>query len=177
MLSLTSTIKVLPVGMQRSDLIRLLVSSLPKNTIQYNKRLLSVASLKDNSKVLLNFFDGEGATFDLVVGADGIRSKVKEYVLRNSSISPKYSGYAIWYGAARLPIEFSSPPTTTPTPGSSPNKDYDKLQLPELLADHGTLIKLMGKDGNFGCNRMGPSRTPGANDGLLGSSIESLSFY
>jgi len=77
--------------------------------MQYSKKL---ASLKINNpedanrNVSLAFADGDEQTFDIVVGADGIRSVVKEHITQTRD-NPVFSGSAIWYGAAKLPLRSS----------------------------------------------------------------------
>lgn len=45
-------------------------------------------------RVEVTFTDGSGGTYDLVVGADGIRSRVRALVF--GAIEPRYSGFANW---------------------------------------------------------------------------------
>lgn len=77
--------------------------------MHYSKRLASLVvnkSGESNQNVSLAFADGDQQTFDVVVGADGIRSVVKEHVTQSKD-KPVFSGSAIWYGAAKLPLRSS----------------------------------------------------------------------
>jgi 2-polyprenyl-6-methoxyphenol hydroxylase-like FAD-dependent oxidoreductase len=53
-----------------------------------------VAIACDAQHVRVDFADGTSATGDLLVGADGIRSTVRSFVLRHSE--PLYAGYVGW---------------------------------------------------------------------------------
>jgi 2-polyprenyl-6-methoxyphenol hydroxylase-like FAD-dependent oxidoreductase len=49
---------------------------------------------RDGDGVDVTFSDGSGSRFDLVVGADGIRSAVRRFVA--PEIAPRYAGYTSW---------------------------------------------------------------------------------
>jgi FAD-dependent urate hydroxylase len=56
---------------------------------------VALASLsQDNSTVEVHFSDGTYGNYDLVVGADGIRSAVRELAIGSSP--PSYSGQMVW---------------------------------------------------------------------------------
>src|SRR5262249_35280887 len=52
---------------------------------------------QDGSGVLVHFAGGKRERADLLIGADGIRSSVREQVA--PGVQPIYSGYYIWRGA------------------------------------------------------------------------------
>lgn len=79
----------------RGDLHALQMSVIDPKTVHFGKRL---KSLDDNgSNVHLEFEDGTTATADIVIGADGINSKVREVLL--GAEKPNYSG---WVGHRAL---------------------------------------------------------------------------
>ena len=72
----------------RGDLRRILLESLPANTIRWGKKLAGVASLSDG-RHKLTFTDDTSASTELLVGADGAWSKVRPLL---SDAKPDYVG-------------------------------------------------------------------------------------
>ena len=64
----------------RADLHRLLRDTVPDSVIALEARCTGVASLENHAVV--NFADGTQVEADLIVGADGIRSIVRERLVR-----------------------------------------------------------------------------------------------
>ena len=88
-------LKALPSGqttLRRADFLDALVSLIPKESAQFGKRLERLKELPDG--IHLNFEDGTSVVADVVVGCDGIRSKVKESILPEEyeQTKPRYSG-------------------------------------------------------------------------------------
>ncbi|MBX3567439.1 MAG: FAD-dependent monooxygenase [Rhizobiaceae bacterium] len=77
------------VTVHRGDLHALQISALAPGTLHFDKRLEGVS--EDESGVALSFADGSAARADIVVGADGINSRVRETLLGPEK--PNYSGW------------------------------------------------------------------------------------
>lgn len=81
---------------RRSDLLAALVSVLPSERIQLGCEMTHLEQCK--SKVRIHFADRAFTEHDAVIGADGIRSRVRAQLFGISN--PVYRGYAIWRGVA-----------------------------------------------------------------------------
>lgn len=57
--------------------------------------------------VTVGFTDGQRKHYDLVIGADGIYSKVREALLPNAP-KPKYSGQAVWRAVLPRPVDVTT---------------------------------------------------------------------
>ncbi|KAJ5519966.1 hypothetical protein N7463_000419 [Penicillium fimorum] len=88
-------LKALPSGqtaLRRADFLNALVGLVPAEFVHFGKRLKTLVEKDDG--VVLEFEDGEVVDADVVIGCDGIRSKVKECMIPVESLRtrPVYSG-------------------------------------------------------------------------------------
>lgn len=91
-----------PGGMQsvhRAHFLDELVKGLPAERAHFNKRLQSIED-KEGSGVVLHFKDGTTATTDAVIGADGIHSITREFILgeRDMSAHSVFAGSVVYRG-------------------------------------------------------------------------------
>ncbi|KAJ6784674.1 hypothetical protein PWT90_00417 [Aphanocladium album] len=79
-------------SVKRTDILDALSQFLPAETTHFGKRLQYLT--QDRQNVLLRFEDGTSAEADIVIGCDGIHSKVKEALLGDdiNQFLPQYSG-------------------------------------------------------------------------------------
>jgi 2-polyprenyl-6-methoxyphenol hydroxylase-like FAD-dependent oxidoreductase len=82
---------------RRSDLLTVLLKALPGERVRlgYDLQFLK----QSRGKVRLNFSGGLVEEHNAVVGADGIRSRVRSELFGDSD--PIYRGYTVWRGVAR----------------------------------------------------------------------------
>ncbi|KAG2169990.1 hypothetical protein VTO58DRAFT_108538 [Aureobasidium pullulans] len=79
----------------RKELLEIMTSFIPIGNVRFNKCLEGVEQHSD--KVVLKFADGEVAEASVLAGADGIKSIVREHVLRPSHIEEVAPVYADAY--------------------------------------------------------------------------------
>ena len=73
------------LAFHRAELHAVLVSALTPGTVEVGKRLVKVEG--DGGSMSLSFEDGTSARTDAVIGADGVHSKVREYVISEDILS------------------------------------------------------------------------------------------
>jgi 2-polyprenyl-6-methoxyphenol hydroxylase-like FAD-dependent oxidoreductase len=81
----------------RNDLRRILLESLPEHTVRWGAKAIAVRPLGDG-RHKITFADGDVVTTDLLVGADGAWSKVRPLV---SAAMPAYTGISFVEGDLR----------------------------------------------------------------------------
>lgn len=74
--------------MHRGDLHTALAETLPSGTIRFGKKLTDIR--QQHGKVLLEFSDGSQDEADVLIGADGVHSRVRELML--GAERPRYTG-------------------------------------------------------------------------------------
>ncbi|GAD94124.1 monooxygenase, putative [Paecilomyces variotii No. 5] len=86
-------LKYHPHRVRRTRLQSALLKHIPEGVIQLNKQLVSLENLQDGG-VRLTFEDQTSDIADIVIGADGIRSVVREHAFPDHKI--KFTGTTIW---------------------------------------------------------------------------------
>jgi 2-polyprenyl-6-methoxyphenol hydroxylase-like FAD-dependent oxidoreductase len=81
----------------RSDLLKALLSALPPGRVHLDHDLNAFE--QSGGKVRLQFKNGRVEEHRAVIGADGLRSKVRAELF--GAINPVYRGYSVWRGLAR----------------------------------------------------------------------------
>ncbi|KAF2996712.1 hypothetical protein E8E13_005642 [Curvularia kusanoi] len=85
-------------GCRRPDLMNEMVKLIPEDYVELGKDLVSATESDDNGRIQMVFKDGSTATADVVIGCDGIHSKMRKLLLGQGhpSCTPSYSHkYAI----------------------------------------------------------------------------------
>ena len=77
------------ITVHRGDLHELMVSTLNQENLFFDKRLVDVD--ESGEKVVMSFADGSTEEADLVIGADGVNSRLREKLLGTEA--PIYSGW------------------------------------------------------------------------------------
>ena len=92
-----------PVGISRATLHSILAGAAGR--LGCRVRLgLTVSSLAQSPEAVeVGFSDGSSGAYDLVVGADGIHSRVRELILGPERFVPRYAGQVIWRVGLRRP--------------------------------------------------------------------------
>jgi len=89
------------VCIQRKNLHRILSGNLEKSRLVTGALIKGVSA--DNGQVNLLFENGKSESFDMVVGADGIHSAVRDSLFGPAPL--RYSGYTCWRFITNLPEE------------------------------------------------------------------------
>ncbi|KAL8796933.1 MAG: hypothetical protein Q9195_000704 [Heterodermia aff. obscurata] len=91
-------------GMQsvhRADFLDELVKAVPAERAHFNKCLQKIED-KDGRPVVIRFSDETSVTADVVIGADGIHSNVRKYLLGTEAAKPVFSGYVAYRGIINM---------------------------------------------------------------------------
>ncbi|KAG7637897.1 putative FAD-binding domain, FAD/NAD(P)-binding domain superfamily [Arabidopsis thaliana] len=87
-------------AVERRVLLETLASQLPPQTIRFSSKLESIQSNDANGDTLLQLKDGTRFLANIVIGCDGIRSKVATWM---GFSEPKYVGYCAFRGLGFFP--------------------------------------------------------------------------
>ncbi|HEX7317855.1 MAG TPA: FAD-dependent monooxygenase [Pyrinomonadaceae bacterium] len=86
------------VALHRADLQGALLRSLPPESVQLGKTFAGF--VEEGEEVRARFKDGTELVCDVLVGADGLHSRVRARLLDDGE--PVYRGYTVWRGVARV---------------------------------------------------------------------------
>jgi FAD-dependent urate hydroxylase len=144
-----------PYPVARRDLQAMLMDAFGLDEIRFGMRMTGIED--DGTQVTATFANGETATGDILIGADGAKSLTREYVL-GGPVERRYAGYVNWNGL--VPISDEVGPATQWTTYVGEGKrvsvmpvaddrfyfffdvplpaglDYDRAQAREVLGGH-----------------------------------------
>lgn len=80
----------------RADLLNVLKHNVPTSKIHTNKKLIAIDTLESGSGYILRFADGTNADADVIIGCDGIKSRVREHL--GFTDHPNFSGQTVYRG-------------------------------------------------------------------------------
>jgi 2-polyprenyl-6-methoxyphenol hydroxylase-like FAD-dependent oxidoreductase len=90
-----------PLCLPRGELIELLKSRIPPESIRQGFALQSLDETRDGFRLI--FEDGRETRHEAVIGADGLHSRVRAWL--HESQPPRYAGHVCWRGIAPLKTE------------------------------------------------------------------------
>ena len=89
----------------RAHFVNDLVKAVPADRVHMSKRLVSIEDKPGSDEpVFLQFADGTSATADAVIGADGIHSFVREFLMGKEEAKPTFSGSIAYRGLVPMDI-------------------------------------------------------------------------
>src|SRR6202034_2963507 len=92
------------VCLPRRRLLQRLADGLPPAMIRYGRSCTAIG--EDGAGVRVDFDDGSSETGDLLIGADGRSSVVRDTLWGRDPAEP--SGWATWQGVTPIPLEITS---------------------------------------------------------------------
>ncbi len=101
------------IGIHRADLLRLLAGEVSQGSIHLNA--YCVGFRPEQGTIISHFANEQQQQTDLLVGADGLHSVIREQLLGKEP--PRYSGYTCWRGVAVFEDQHVSPGISSETWG------------------------------------------------------------
>ncbi len=101
------------LGIHRADLLRMLAGAVDRGSIHVQAHCDGFRV--EHGHVIAHFADGHEQQTDLLVGADGLYSVIREQLLGKAP--PRYSGYTCWRGVAFFEDAHVSPGISSETWG------------------------------------------------------------
>lgn len=95
LMSLVEQVGQRPYPVSRTDLQQMMLDAFGEADVRMGMRCVEVKQDADSATAI--FEDGSTATGDVVIGADGIHSVVRTYLM-GKKIEPRYAGYVNWNG-------------------------------------------------------------------------------
>ena len=89
-------------SVHRAHFLDELIKGVPAQRAHFNKRLERLEECDDDKGVHLFFKDGTGAIADLVIGADGVHSCVRQYLMGIEAAKPVFTGSVVYRGLVPL---------------------------------------------------------------------------
>ncbi|NTX21300.1 FAD-dependent oxidoreductase [Burkholderia cepacia] len=93
------------LGIKRAEMHRVLANRLIEQCVEIRLSTVLRSIENTDTHVCVTFSDGSSDTFDLVIGADGIRSQVRTLIF--GSIEPRYSGFGVWRSVHERPRDLT----------------------------------------------------------------------
>lgn len=93
------------VALHRAELLEALLAALPGEAVRFGHELVGMRESAEGA--LLEFANGARSSCELLVGADGLRSRVRETLY--GSQEPRYAGYTCWRAITSAPAELVAP--------------------------------------------------------------------
>lgn len=90
------------IGIMRQALHDVLKEAMDAATVPVRLGVTVRSLAQDDNGVAAQFTDGTQRRYDLVVGADGANSKIRE-MLFGGALKPQYTGQAVWRATVRRP--------------------------------------------------------------------------
>ncbi|HYP30173.1 MAG TPA: FAD-dependent monooxygenase [Blastocatellia bacterium] len=89
------------LAIHRAELQRILLNALGEDAVRLDARCTGFR--QESGKVTAQFEGGRAATGDVLIGADGIRSVIRDRLFGERPL--RYAGYTVWRGVTPFPLK------------------------------------------------------------------------